>query len=1043
MTFDTGSFFSFQTSGCQQPAKDWGLPAFRLFMIRNKQIHSGVTNRRILLRAPETWQLLFISLIILGSFSEASSQDYFQQKVNYKIQVSLNDQVHELSAFEPIEYINNSPDSLHFIYFHLWPNGYSGNNTPLAKQLSGFNGKTKLFDDPELRGYIDSLDFKVADRLVQWNLLPGQPDICQIFLNEPLLSGDTIFINTPFHVKIPKGVTSRLGHVGESYQITQWYPKPAVYDRMGWHEMSYLDQGEYYSEFGSFDVSITLPANYIVGATGNLQNEQESKMLDRLAADTAWVSSIGSGGADFPPSSPQMKTLRYTQSQSHDFAWFADKRFHVLKGKVKLPDSGREVTTWTMFTNEQADLWKNSIPYVNHAIWYFSKWNGDYPYQNYTAVQSALTAGDGMEYPGMTVIGRTKNAYTLDEVIAHEIGHTWFYGALGSDERRYPFMDEGITSMNEVRYISERYPGKKLWEVYVDKFKVARFFHLDKMPLARMQEFEWLAQARANLEQPVNLPAADYNALDYNIFVYTKATMGFNYLKAYLGDSLFDSVMHDYYLKWKFRHPQPDDLRNLFEAHSGKDLSWFFSDFIGTTKRLDYKLVRSENRKLLVKNNGELVSPLLIAGMTGDSICFEKWVDGFEGEKWIELPEGNYSELKIDPGHVMPELFRLNNNLRRSGIFRKADPIRTQLYFSVAEPDVRAVNYMPAMNWTKENGFMIGLALHNGFLIPKLLEYFVMPFYSFGNSSLAGFGKVSYNIIPYDRTVRLAKISLEGTQFGAPGNQNYHKVKAGLDLFFRTSKKINPLTQKISGSYTSAYDLFRIELEEKAKMRSYLQFGYQLEKSCIINPFRLLTSFESGPSFLKTSLDFRYRLSYSGKNNGLDIRLFAGTMLMDNPNVPFYSLAASGRSGREQYLFQGTYPDRFGSFPSSFWSRQMTLSEGGLVSPVNDILGYSNWLVSLSLTSNLPGPVRRFPVKPFVNLLLNDHGIGTGKNSPIFCEAGLKAGIWNFFEIYIPLVVTGNIESATGSFKDRIRLVFNLESFNQIQLNTGIGTQLR
>ena len=154
-----------------------------------------------------------------------------------------------------------------------------------------------MFNDPELRGYIDSLDFKVEGNQVQWDLLPGFPDICKIILNTPLKPGDTIYITTPFHVKIPEGVTSRLGHIGESYQISQWYPKPAVYDKSGWHQMPYLDQGEFFSEFGSFDVSITLPANYVVGATGNLQNEEEKRLLDILSADTSWMKTPALGGS--------------------------------------------------------------------------------------------------------------------------------------------------------------------------------------------------------------------------------------------------------------------------------------------------------------------------------------------------------------------------------------------------------------------------------------------------------------------------------------------------------------------------------------------------------------------------------------------------------------------------------------------------------------------------------------------------------------------------------------------------------------------------
>ena len=350
--------------------------------------------------------------------------------------------------------------------------------------------------------------------------------------------------------------------------------------------------------------------------------------------------------------------------------------------------------------------------------------------------------------------------------------------------------------------------------------------------------------------------------------------------------------------------------------------------------------------------------------------------------------------------------------------------------------------FFPAVNWTRENGFMAGVALHNGILTPKPFEYFVMPFYTFKNPGIAGFGKVAYNIIPYSKLIRKATISLEGTQFGTPGNQNYHKLKAGFDLYFRSSQQNNCLNQNLYGNIIEASNLFQIEHQEKAKMNTYLQFGYQLEKTGIINPFKLLVSSESSQSFLKTTAEFNYRISYYGKKSGLNIRMFAGTMLKSNQDIPFYSLSPSGRSGTEQYLFQGTYPDRFTAPQTTFWSRQATYNEGGLVSPVNEMLGYSKWLVSLSLTSSLPGNKQRIPFKPFVNLLLNDHGTGISRTT-FFYEAGLKTGIWNFLEVYIPLVVSGNIKSITGSFKDRIRLVFNLDTFTQTKLNSGIGIEIR
>ncbi len=979
-------------------------------------------------------QIIFICLFFFGSFPQVVSQEYFQQEVNVTIKVTLNDSLHELTAFETVQYINNSPDTLHFLYFHLWPNAYSNNNTLLAKQLLRLYGKQKLFDDPELQGYIDSLQFKINGNQVRWSLLPDQPDICQIFLDKPLNSGDSITISTPFHVKIPKGVSSRLGHIGESYQISQWFPKPAVYDQSGWHEMSYLDQGEFYSEFGSYDVSITLPDNYIVGATGELENASEIAMLTQLSLDTAWMKKDFKKESEFPVSSKQTKTLRYTADNVHDFAWFADKRIHVLTGKVILPESDREITTWVMFTNDQSDLWKDAPSYVSDAILFFSEHIGDYPYDNYTVYQSALSAGLGMEYPGISVIGRAVSAYALDEVITHEIGHNWFYSALGYNERQFPYLDEGLTSAYTSRYMNDKYPDKKLWEVYFGNPKISKFLHIDQIPFKRMPELQRLKRARNNLEQPINLPATDYKDSNYGTIIYNKADMAYNYLRVYLGDSIFDNIMRGYYRKMIFTHPRPDVLRKEFETQTGRDLTWFFEDLLGTTKRMDYAIVKREGTQLLIENKGELVSPILISGMANDSIIFEQWTDGFEGQKWIDIPSGDYAEIKLDPDHITPELYRLNNNINKNGIFPKYDPIRPQMLFFIDDPEKKSLMYIPAVNWTRENGFMAGLVLCNGIILPKRIEYFVMPFYAFGNNDLAGFGTVSYSITPFEQFIRKTTFSLEGTQFGAPGNQNYQKIKSGADIYFRNSKIKSSIEQKVYGNYIAATSLYQIELEQHAELISFLQFGYLLEQKRMINPFSLRATLETGTSYQKTAMEFNYKVSYYGQNQGLDIRLFAGTMLQDESDIPFYQFSASGRSGREQYLFEGTYPDLFAVPPDNFFSRQMSLSEGSLVTAVNESLGYSRWLVSMSFTSTLPIIYKWVPVKPFVNILLNDHGFGMGNDSPIMGEAGVKVGFWDFLEVYIPLVVSKNIASESGNVKSRIRFIFSLDIYRTEKL---------
>ena len=173
---------------------------------------------------------ILTQIIILTCLSFAQEKNYFQQEVNYEIDVSLDDEKHTLSAYEKIEYKNNSPDELSFIWFHIWPNAYKDDSTAYAKQAG--SGSRFAKSDSTERGYIDSLDFKVNGKKVNWSYHPEWIDVVKLNLATPLKPAETIIIETPFFVKLPDEVFSRLGHTGKHYEITQWYPKPAVYDKM-------------------------------------------------------------------------------------------------------------------------------------------------------------------------------------------------------------------------------------------------------------------------------------------------------------------------------------------------------------------------------------------------------------------------------------------------------------------------------------------------------------------------------------------------------------------------------------------------------------------------------------------------------------------------------------------------------------------------------------------------------------------------------------------------------------------------------------------
>ena len=384
-----------------------------------------------------TLEILLASAVFLTiinaevQFLYGNGNPYFQQMVKYEIDVTLNDSAHTLSAFERLEYTNNSPDTLEFIWFHLWPNAYKNDSTAFAKQQTKSGSRRFADSDEEDRGFIDSLDFLVDGIKAKWETHTDWIDVAKIMLPNHLLPGKSVIIETPFFIKLPL-VFSRLGHSGKHYEITQWYPKPAVYDHKGWHPMPYLNMGEFYSEFGIFDVKITLPKDYRLMATGDIVNgEYELHWLDSLAAqgDSLHVlpkkelkkklklmKKYGKRIEKEDSSEIEMKTIHFHQENVHDFAWFADKNWIVRKGELVLSDSTRYVTLWSFYLPKNAELWENSIEYLHDSGYWFGKFYGEYPYNHITAVDGDMSAGGGMEYPNITVISTAGSKDLLEYV---------------------------------------------------------------------------------------------------------------------------------------------------------------------------------------------------------------------------------------------------------------------------------------------------------------------------------------------------------------------------------------------------------------------------------------------------------------------------------------------------------------------------------------------------------------------------------------------------------------------------------------------------
>jgi hypothetical protein len=984
----------------------------------------------------KTFIFLLINICLNAVFAQQKNleQSKWQQTVNYTIDVRLNDKSNSLSGNIKMQYTNNSPDVLKEIYIHLWPNAYKNNQTAYAKQDLE-NGNTDFyFAKKEDRGYIDSLAFTIDKKACTWQLTKDI-DVAKITLNQEILPNQTVEIATPFFVKIPK-VFSRMGHEDQMFCISQWYPKPAVYDVNGWNPMPYLNQGEFYSEYGNFDVSITLPKEYVLAATGDLQNKEEWLWLlekskkDSLAKDTE------------NPSKTETKTLRYIQNNVHDFAWFCSKEFQVLHDVVNITPT-KKVDTW-LFAKK---VNKSGIEYTNEAVKFYSEKVGQYPYNLVQVVITPLEAGGGMEYPTIT------NCGSIDRTtIIHEVGHNWFYGILGSNEREYPWMDESINTYYENRCGEER---KVTTDEVKNNQKIYDLFGFNNKGFG-MTKLTYTYSARRNSDQAGNLRSEAYTDNNYGTIVYAKNPLTIQYLQFYLGSDQFDAMMMAYFDKWKFKHPLPGDFRKHAERFTSKSLSWFFDDIMANNKKMDYemrgiktKVVEGKVISLLkIKNKGGLNTPFEVQSVSEKGMVLSRSIiRGFQGTQTIELPSQNGAvKWTIDGDETSLDLYRQNNTIRTKGLFKTCNGIDFRFLPSLEKSNNKQIFILPIYGFNIYNRSMLGVYLANDIFPAQKTEFDFVPMYSFTTNDLNGYLKLSRNMFTINsRLIRKVKVGVSASRFGSMGliKDGYTDSLGYVRGIITTYEKLAPFIeihfkQKTERSlFSNVLSIRHVSILENKQNNGFfgnwnnqafsaLDVKHQFKHDLKTYPSALNVYFQSGTfdyQYNRLSAEFTQGLLYKDGKKTAQIRLFAGTFFNTGNGSSYTNLQleksyfqAGGITGYFDYLYdESLMGGRRGDIRNpqqQIFDRQIINRDAGFRNFAN-IGSSKTWLTSANVT--IPFPIR-LPMGIYADMVYGEMvSYNTSALSNEYeAKANYSGGIYlsvakGIFEIYLPLFASADV----------------------------------
>ncbi|MEX2456749.1 MAG: M1 family metallopeptidase [Balneolaceae bacterium] len=613
--------------------------------------------------------MLFLFIGLSPEKTEAQKQGYWQQAVEYEMDIDVDVETNRFDGIQTLTYHNNSPDTLDRVFYHLFFNAFQPN--------SMMDKRSRTIEDPDrrVRDRIYSYDeteigFQKIDQLQQNGTdvdYTVKGTIMEVELAEPILPGEETVFEMDFNAQVPLQ-TRRSGRdnaEGVRFSMSQWYPKIAAYDETGWHPNPYVGR-EFYAPFGTFDIEINIDREYVVSAGAILQNPEE----------------VGHGyeTPDMQVNRPdgEKLTWHFTAENVHDVMWAADPDYtHVTAQVPDGPLLRFFYQTDTVAENAddeaQAGLlenWENLPEYTVRAFQFMNENYGNYPYDEYMVIQG----GDGgMEYTMGTLITGNRNFRSLVGVTVHELIHAWYEGVVANNETTEQWIDEGFT-------------------VYLSSFTMNEIFDEGQDDPMMGGYRGYFNIVNDNVEEPMHIHADHYvRNRAYSVASYTKGAMFLHQLGYVIGEDVLKRGMNRFYEEWKFKHPTSQDFMRIMEEESGMVLDWYREYWVTTTKTIDYGIQtveegESDQTAVTLERVGLMPMPLDVEVEFTDGTVkhyhvpmritwgekenefdverevAEDWPWVFpEYELSIDRPVGDISRIEIDPSQRMADIDRSNN----------------------------------------------------------------------------------------------------------------------------------------------------------------------------------------------------------------------------------------------------------------------------------------------------------------------------------------------------------------------------------------------
>ncbi|NAS13128.1 gluzincin family metallopeptidase [Poritiphilus flavus] len=917
----------------------------------------------------------------------------YSQHIN-TITATLEEETQEINIQQEFIYTNHTNFPLDTLYFNDWAHAYSNKNTALAKRFADeFKKSLHLAKDKE-RGATEI--FSIVDdeyRALLWNRTEGR-DIVRIILNSTLKPQSSVKIFITYTVKLPPNRYTPYGYDPRGgYYLKDWYLTPAVFERGKWELYSNKNLEDLYTDITDTNINFTFPDSLFLGTN-----------LNEISV------------TQFPNS--QNASIRGKNRLSCDIILNPNKKFikHVTPHLIVVTD---------IKANKYDEVLQGVS--INRVTKFIHENLGDFPYE-----QLLVSEIDFDKNPlyGLnqlpSFIRPYTNQFQFEMKFLKTALRSYMKETIFLNPRKEKWVTDALVNYLMIKYVEDFYPNQKLLGKLANVWGV-RSFHLAEMDFNEQYPFLYMFTARRNLDQALITPNDSLIKFNQKIANTYKAGLGLSYLAAYIGKENIDASVMEFYETYKLKRVSSLYFENILKRNSDKDIDWFFKTYVGTSKRIDYKIKKvrktEDSINLILKNKTGTNVPISLFGINKDSVVSKYWFPDVESEKSITIPRKGEERLVLNYDQKIPEFNQRDNWKTLNGFFSSNKKIKLQFFKDSEDPYYNQIFFMPIANFNIYDGLTPGIRFTNKTLLERPFIFDIAPQYALLEQSLVGYGRFNYRKYHGKSGLFVTNYALGGSTFHFQENSRYSTITPSVTFGWRPADLISNHRNTLVFRYVNVFRDIDENLElETDPDYSVLNVRFNNFNNGIIDYFAWFADAQHSADFSKLAFNLEYRKLFQN-NTQFNIRFFAGKFLRNKTDSDFFSFALDRPT---DYLFDYNYLGR--SEDSGITSQQIIIAEGGFKSQLENPFA-NDWMATTNLSFSLWRWIE----------LYGDAGLvkNKGVNTRFVYDSGIRLNlVTDFFELYFPLYSNNGWEIAQPNYDERIRFVVTLSPRTLIGLFT-------